>query len=238
VSYARDKELFDNPGLQIYETDTTASFGRTYTVQLHKITFLDSDGKVAGLLGIVFDMTDKKQLERTLFDMARIDILTGLSNRRSGIEQIERVFKESVRKDRVFSILMIDIDYFKEINDTYGHSVGDLVLQLIANRSARLMRDCDIFFRYGGEEFIACLPETQIDETHDIAERLRAQFDTEGIEIPKGDIIRVTMSIGIAAYPEHGSEIEHLINESDKALYAAKNSGRNCIMTAQHCTQG
>jgi diguanylate cyclase (GGDEF)-like protein len=121
---------------------------------------------------------------------------------------------------------MADIDRFKKINDTYGHDVGDKVLQTIGNFFQKNIRDVDIIARYGGEEFIVMIPEADSEAAYCMAERLREQFS----EIDLGELPNITISLGIAAYPGDGTEIEDLLKKADAAMYAAKQAGRNKVM--------
>jgi diguanylate cyclase (GGDEF)-like protein/PAS domain S-box-containing protein len=232
IFLAKDQELFDNPGLQIYDTKITNTEGVEYFLQFHKTTFTNSKNDVSGLLGVIFDLTKIKQLEQSLLKLSQIDELTQILNRRAGLDQMEKVLKDSTRKNKVFSIALIDIDHFKKLNDTYGHSIGDLVLTTIAEDLVTLSRETDIFFRYGGDEFVICMPETSLGKTKGITERLLAKIDAKNILTPKGDSLDVTLSIGLAEFPKHGINLEQLIEASDKAMYIAKKSGRNCIREA------
>lgn len=227
----KDKELYDNPGLQVYETDQII-LGRESTVQFHKATFSDIDGKIAGLLGVIFDRTTEKALENKLIQLAHIDTLTGLLNRYAGFDAMKRLFAESTRNKNVFSIAMMDIDHFKNINDKYGHDAGDRVLESIQNISKGVLREYDFIFRYGGEEFVLCFPNTTIEEAYVITERLRVRFERYKFNISRDETVQVTVSIGVASYPEHGKSIETLIKVCDKSLYLAKHCGRNNIKRA------
>ncbi len=232
IFLAKDKELFDNPGLQIYESKFTNLEGIEYILQFHKTTFTNSKNDVSGLLGVIFDLTKIKKLEQSLFKLSQIDELTQILNRRAGLDQMEKVLKDSTRKDKVFSIVLMDIDHFKKLNDTYGHSVGDLVLKTVAEDLTTLLRETDIFFRYGGEEFVICMPETSLSKMKGITERILAKVEAKKILTPTGDSLHITLSMGLAVFPEHGMNLEQLIEASDKAMYDAKNSGRNCIREA------
>ncbi len=232
IFLAKDKELFDNPGLQIYESKFTNLEGVEYILQFHKTTFTNSEKEVSGLLGVIFDLTKIKQLEQSLFKLSQIDELTQILNRRAGLDQMEKVLKDSARKNKVFSIVLIDIDHFKKLNDTYGHSAGDLVLKTVAEDLTTLLRETDIFFRYGGEEFVICMPETSLSKMKGITERLLTKIDSKNILTPNGDSLHITLSMGLAVFPKHGNNLEQLIEASDQAMYVAKNSGRNCIRVA------
>ncbi|HHH45009.1 MAG TPA: sensor domain-containing diguanylate cyclase [Gammaproteobacteria bacterium] len=232
IYHAKDKELFDNPGIQIYETSVITTSGSETSVQFHKATFLDAKGQVAGLLGVIFDRTKEKTLENKLKHLALVDTLTGLRNRRAGIEAVNRLISESARKQRAFSMAMMDIDHFKKINDTWGHAGGDRVLESVQGICKGILREYDFIFRYGGEEFMLCFPDSHSEETREIAERLRTAFESSPIVVGGEDSVQVTVSIGIASYPEHGDDVEDLTRACDSALYAAKHSGRNRVRLA------
>ena len=158
--------------------------------------------------------------------------LTQVFNRRAGFERMNRVLEDSIRKSRVFSIALIDIDHFKQINDIYGHATGDSILKIIATDLDNLLRGSEIFFRHGGEEFIVCMPETTLNEAKVIAERLRIRVASEKVISSTGESLGVTLSLGISVFPEHGTHLEQLIHASDEAMYEAKKSGRNCVKVA------
>ena len=233
IFHAKDNELLHNPGIQQYETDFTNPNGEEFVFQYHKVTFNNSGGETAGLLGIIFDITETKQLEHSLSQLSKLDHLTQIPNRRAGFDQMEQVLDDSIRKSKQFSVAMIDIDHFKAFNDRYGHTVGDLVLKTLANEIKGLLRSNDILFRYGGEEFVICMPETSLDEIRTFAERMRIEVNSKTIETPDGNNLSCTLSVGISSFPEHGTHIKQLIDAGDRAMYDAKNSGRDCIQIAQ-----
>jgi diguanylate cyclase (GGDEF)-like protein/PAS domain S-box-containing protein len=191
----------------------------------------DSSGQIVGLLPTAVDITERKRLEEELSIQARLDYLTGLDNRRSFMEKGGIELSRSQRYNTALSVLMLDIDYFKRINDTYGHQVGDLVLKTLSMTFQSILRDVDIFGRLGGEEFGIVLPETGIDEAFEVAERLREVISAAEVSLPAGLPIHFTVSIGIAARENKMTNIDMLINEADKALYRAKESGRNKVCT-------
>jgi diguanylate cyclase (GGDEF)-like protein/PAS domain S-box-containing protein len=155
------------------------------------------------------------------------DYLTGLANRRSFLEQAEAELSRHHRYGGDLSLIMFDIDYFKKINDTYGHNVGDLVLQKIADICRTILRDIDIIGRIGGEEFAILLPQTDAGEAYNVAERLRIAIE-EAMLQPK-----FTASFGVVAAGKGSTEIDTLLNHSDGALYEAKGSGRNRVCMAK-----
>ncbi len=161
-----------------------------------------------------------------LWDMAVTDSLTGLYVRRYFMVKLQEELHRADRYNTILTIVMADIDRFKKINDTYGHDVGDNVLETIGKFFQKNIRDVDIIARYGGEEFILMIPEADKEAAYCLAERLREKFS----EIDLGHLPKITISLGIAAYPLDGTEIDDLIKKADAAMYAAKQAGRNKVM--------
>ncbi len=158
--------------------------------------------------------------------MATTDGLTGLFNHRVFQQKLSEELKRSGRHNQAFSLLLTDIDFFKKVNDTYGHPVGDLVLKGVAKVLRQEIRDIDIAARYGGEEFAVILPGTESEGARHIAERLRRAIEAESFAA-EGRTLRVTTSIGIATVPADATTKEELIERADQALYHAKHNGRN-----------
>ena len=160
------------------------------------------------------------------------DPLTGLYNRRYFIEQIELEFKRSKRYNRDLSLLMLDIDHFKAVNDNYGHQVGDIVLRKVSSIIINQLRDSDLAFRYGGEEFMVILPETKPDDAMNVAKRMKQEImDTE--HSYRNLNFKVTASIGIVSIKDmlgRFETVDDIIKKVDDNLYKAKNSGRNTII--------
>lgn len=161
--------------------------------------------------------------------MAMVDPLTGLHNRRYGLPALARIAEGACETGRGFAVLLIDIDRFKEVNDTWGHPAGDLVLSEIARRLKNELRYSDLLARIGGEEFLVCLPETGFDEACTIAERLRAVTSARPVCLNEGQDIRVTLSIGLALGGSAGWEADDLLARADRALLSAKAGGRNQV---------
>ncbi|HLT12923.1 MAG TPA: GGDEF domain-containing protein [Marinobacter sp.] len=156
---------------------------------------------------------------------AKHDALTGLANRREGLEQMDTEYQRYLRNSRGFSILLMDIDLFKNINDSYGHQIGDEVIMLVAQTLASQCRKVDTIARWGGEEFLVLLPETSIQEASATAERIREAVAARSTEA-NGEKISTSISIGVAHI--RGSEsIDRLLQRADEALYKAKAEGRN-----------
>jgi diguanylate cyclase (GGDEF)-like protein len=156
------------------------------------------------------------------------DPLTGLLNRRRFTELANREVTRSRRHRLVFSVLMLDIDHFKRINDTYGHPVGDLAIKAVAEVCTQALRPHDLLARYGGEEFVLTLPQTESEGAHTVAERIRAKTETLTVPSEHGPV-RFTVSIGISTY-QSGQPLECVVARADEALYEAKQSGRNRVV--------
>jgi len=166
--------------------------------------------------------------------LARIDPLTGVLNRRSLFASAEQELSRASRYQTVFSVLLIDVDHFKRINDTYGHPIGDHALVALTSTISNHIRNIDIFGRYGGEEFIIVLPQTDAVQALVIAERIRSLVSE--ISVATGtEALTMTISIGVAVYEVNDINIDRVFDRADQALYQAKAKGRNtcCIHTLQ-----
>jgi diguanylate cyclase (GGDEF)-like protein len=174
---------------------------------------------------------DKARLIKDLENLATTDGLTRLYNRRTFLQRAENEFERSRRYQRPLSVLMLDVDHFKNVNDSHGHEVGDRVLRILADECRKSLRQQDVLGRYGGEEFVAFLPETSSSVAQEVAERLRRSV--ENLRVPVGkESIRVTLSIGIATVRDRDRDISALIIFADQALYEAKQQGRNRVVVA------
>jgi diguanylate cyclase (GGDEF)-like protein len=169
---------------------------------------------------------ENAQLFSEIQQLAITDPLTRIFNRRQFFDLAEQEFERTRRYGRPLSIIMFDIDLFKKVNDTYGHSVGDVVLQQVAEISKRALRDVDIFARYGGEEFVILLPETTATEAQLMAERLRQLVARTTLEINKIKV-NITLSFGVVEVDDTCRDTEDLLDRSDQALYHSKGTGRN-----------
>ena len=168
------------------------------------------------------------RMYQDLHRIATTDPLTDINNRRQFFELAEREFSRSLRYGSALSALMIDIDHFKKINDTYGHQAGDLVIVTVARTFSSILRNSDICGRYGGEEFAVLMPETGIDTAMIVADRIRSAVESQVIRFQDTDI-RVTISIGASVINADSTNIHTLLSFSDQALYRAKESGRNKV---------
>ena len=170
-----------------------------------------------------------KESNRQLRKLSQTDMLTGLYNRRHMMAALESEFDRSKRTSTPFALLMIDLDHFKEVNDTYGHQQGDEVLKSVSHEIQTQLRQYDSAARFGGEEFALILPLTTLEEGTMVAERLRQIFSKMQFTGPISDL-KITASIGIAAIPHMKiNSTEDLIRLADDALYMAKGNGRNRV---------
>jgi diguanylate cyclase (GGDEF)-like protein/PAS domain S-box-containing protein len=175
------------------------------------------------------DITERKATEARLRELATTDSLTGLFNRRHFMELAEREFARAKRYQGTRTMLMMDIDHFKRVNDTHGHDVGDEVLRELARISRTALRELDILGRLGGEEFGVLLPETDAGPAMEVAERLRRAIEQSPMTTGAGEM-RITVSIGAATSKGDAETVDTLLKRADVALYEAKQSGRNRVV--------
>jgi diguanylate cyclase (GGDEF)-like protein len=161
---------------------------------------------------------------------ARTDYLTGLFNRRYFVEQVERELARAIRYQQPLSLLMIDIDHFKEVNDRWGHNGGDIVLQQVAHLIRDALRAEDILGRIGGEEFAVALIGTDGERALEIAQRICTTVANTTITLSDGESVQVTLSLGLTQMKKQNMKLDDLLHKADRALYRAKGSGRNMVM--------
>ena len=181
------------------------------------------------LIGVTaVGLTKLADHEERLIHESKTDPLTGLFNRRHFTELCQLEEGRARRHGFPFSVLMLDIDHFKRINDTYGHPVGDQAIKAVADVCTKALRPHDLLARYGGEEFVLTLPQTDSEGARTVAERIRTM--TEALTVPSEQgPVRVTVSIGISTY-QTGLEFDRVVQRADEALYEAKQSGRNRVV--------
>jgi len=178
-------------------------------------------------VGVIRDITKRKAIEEKLRELAVTDNLTGALNRHGFGEIAENAFMVSKRYSRPLSILMIDADHFKDINDNYGHDAGDRVLIRFSSVVSETLRSTDVLCRYGGEEFLALLPETTFEEAAILADRLLSALRTTEVRIGDHVTVRFTVSIGVASLTPEVQDLASVIQRADEALYKAKKEGRD-----------
>ena len=177
--------------------------------------------------GVMYDVTQRKQAEERIRELAEKDSLTGLSNRQAADSALEELIRQAPIGGKEFAVMLIDLDRFKYINDTYGHDAGDKVLVTIAGRLRKLVRDSDVVARMGGDEFLLVLNHTgNIDMLQRIAQKI-LDAQQAPIEIQPGVLEKIGMSIGIALYPDHGDNPLSVRKHADQAMYAVKRRGKN-----------
>ncbi|KXK12316.1 MAG: diguanylate cyclase [Chloroflexi bacterium OLB14] len=208
-----------------------------------------SDGTLSGRVVVAHDITERKQSENDLTDMNEIlwgkieevellraqlqeqairDPLTGLFNRRFFSESLEKETAQALRDNSTLSIIILDIDHFKQVNDQYGHKLGDLALQQLAKLLTDNIRSGDIACRFGGEEFVILMPNATTESAFERAEFLRKQFEGMIIKF-ENKKLTCTFSAGVASFPTHADSGESVLNLADTALYQSKSNGRNKV---------
>ena len=177
------------------------------------------------------------ELQNELSEIARIDPLTGAYNRRAFDEACGMEFSRSLRSGSSFAIIMCDLDYFKKVNDQYGHHVGDQVLQRFADTLKNRVRHHDVVARFGGEEFVLLLPDNNAEQGMQVAEQLRAKTAATQIAIGRDIDLAISASFGVAQYCDGDREWSAVLHRSDTALYAAKKQGRNRVVVQASPTE-
>lgn len=170
----------------------------------------------------------RNALERIRF-VSETDELTRLYNLRAFMRIAERVHRQAKRYDRPYSLVMIDSDNLKSVNDTHGHQCGNELLKLTTACIRRELRETDVAARYGGDEFILMLPETTAGGARELAERIRRAVEAKHMDA-RGKEVRTSVSIGVAGFPVHGADLQSILNKSDQAMYLAKKTGRNRVV--------
>lgn len=200
------------------------------------LSAIRGDGaKITDAIVVIIDITVRKRMEEELRQQATTDFLTGADNRRAFMQKTKEEFARAKRYKRKLALLLIDIDKFKEVNDAYGHLVGDRILRGVVKASSSALRQTDILARIGGEEFAVILLESDLVKAQAVA--LRIQQKVREVIVVAGDSeVQVTVSIGVAIIRDEDLSLEDIFKRADNALYLAKNSGRNRIVTEQEIT--
>ncbi|HEY3431338.1 MAG TPA: diguanylate cyclase [Rhodocyclaceae bacterium] len=189
---------------------------------------LNGSGWPTGFLCVARDITERKEMEQELARLATTDTLTGVANRRRFIDQAEIELRRFHRFNTPVALLMLDLDHFKQVNDTYGHAAGDAVLCHLSRLAETRLRGSDLFGRLGGEEFSILLPGTDLEGAADFAEQFRQCVASSPANTTSGDI-PFSLSIGVSIFMPEDSSVESVFARADEALYRAKNTGRNRV---------
>ena len=253
--FAVVKWVFENRETRIIEVRVPRTDGDRYYITTAK-PVLSTDGKVASVICISKEITERKRMEEelrqaneqlsrqlaeiealhvTLREQAIRDPLTGLYNLRFLNESMKREIAQAIRENNSLSVVLMDIDHFKDFNDTYGHKAGDEVLQALGKMLSTQTRAGDIACRYGGEEFMVIMPSAHTEEAFKRAEQWRELFESTQID-NKGELLSATVSAGVATFPDHGSTGDDIWRAADNALYEAKSAGRNCVIVYKNPT--
>jgi diguanylate cyclase (GGDEF)-like protein/PAS domain S-box-containing protein len=204
---------------------------RQIVLSISASPLLDQAGEIEGVVVSLEDITERKRLEQELERQARTDVLTGAASRRHFFTRAEEAIRLARRYSHPLSLLMLDLDHFKRVNDTHGHQVGDLVLKALVQLAWQTLRKVDVLGRIGGEEFAILMPETDAEQAFQVAERLRQAVDAAKVPF-NGGSVRFTVSIGVATLTDGDTSIGVLLSRADGALYEAKRTGRNRVVVA------
>lgn len=190
-----------------------------------------ADGQPERIIGTITDISERKAIEERIQHMAQHDALTDLPNRALFSDRLQLALANANRRQERLSLVFLDLDHFKPVNDHYGHAVGDQLLQQVARRLQETVRTSDTVGRIGGDEFVILMPELQeISDAHGLAEKIRKALDQPFMI--DGHQLNISCSLGIAIYPEHGKDEISLAKSADSAMYRAKESGRNSVCMA------
>ena len=199
--------------------------GHSFWMRRSKVPLFDDYRRSIGILGLYTDVTETREAQELIKQQANYDLITGLPNRRMILDRLEQLILQSNRRNTCIAVLLLDLDYFKEVNDTLGHDKGDLLLKQVGKRIQNLIRQSDTVARLGGDEFVLILPDiTQMTAIERIATAIIAE-----LSIPfqfDNDQITISTSIGITVFPQDGSQVTQLLKNADQAMYQAKHLGR------------
>ncbi len=224
-----DRELIATGARRmLYETYLAPIEGRDHYAIVAKTVLVDGEGRTHGILGVLTDITERKRVERELHRLATTDPLTGALNRRHMLSACSHEAERAQRYGRPLSLVMLDLDHFKRINDGHGHAVGDRALKAAVAACRETLRDVDLVGRMGGEEFAILLPETPLESALAVADRLREAIQARRLPLAQG-MLQVTASLGVAQWQAEDQTVEQTLERADKALYRAKNAGRNRV---------
>ncbi|WP_295450737.1 sensor domain-containing diguanylate cyclase [uncultured Thiodictyon sp.] len=204
--------------------------GHTVFTELALQCVRHPDRSVHYVVALLEDITERKRLEEQLQQQAAMDGLTGVVNRRRFIELATSEIKRAIRLDHPLGLSIMDLDHFKSINDTHGHTVGDQALIAVTRICQEHIRDIDVLARFGGDEFLVLFPEATPAQVQGIMERVRLALTAQPVDL-KGQPVSLTISVGIAGLAGESMSLDALLEQADQALYQAKEAGRNRVVT-------
>jgi len=205
--------------------------GQPRWLDMNLMPLKDGTGAITHFACIERDLTRYKKMQRQLAQMAMFDSLTGALSRPALFQHADKEFNRAKRYHRPLSVIMLDIDHFKRINDQYGHQAGDNVLEIFVEACEEITRETDLLGRIGGEEFVLLLPDTPLNSAYYLAERLRERINKYPY-LAADMLIEVTASLGVAELQDGDDSFKALLHRVDEALYDAKHSGRNRVKLA------
>jgi diguanylate cyclase (GGDEF)-like protein len=205
-------------------------------VEIFTYPISDGNGKVSHVIEYIRDITSRKmtdeenmQLIKRLEYISRTDSLTGLLNRMAIINELDNEIERASRYGSELSMLICDIDKFKDTNDAFGHEAGDQALLVVSESLSELARKNDLIGRYGGDEFMLVLPDTSVGGAEEFARRITSKIDDTEVQTVEGDAFKVTLSVGVTGFAHNKDDADILIRRADKGMYASKRAGRNQI---------
>ncbi len=229
IYHQKDNEILQSHETQMYKSEVKCSDGVTRYYNFYKAIFMSETNEALGIIGIMMDMTEIHNQEEKLRVWASTDSMTRLYNRRHFSELSESILNLASRNETDTSIIILDIDRFKDINDTFGHKIGDKVIITLAEKLRDFTRKSDVISRWGGDEFVILFPETDIEATMAISEKLRVEVE-KSLLLVEDKEVKYTICIGVSSVDYANDEnIESSIHRADEALYKAKGRGRNKV---------
>ena len=229
---AHDRVVFETGKRQGFKETAFDTAGVRHWFWSTKVPIVEADGRVEAYIGASSDLTETIRIRNELERLSQTDELTGIANRRHFMQLAEGEFERARRYRLKYSVISLDVDHFKQVNDRYGHHAGDAVLAGIAHTCRAALRSEDFIGRIGGEEFAVGLPHTGLDDAAMLAERLRKAVEARAFEGDWGGAIRTSISLGVAELRDETADFDRLLRQADAALYQAKDSGRNRICLA------
>lgn len=232
VTAERLKLLLDGGTLAPYEGIARRKDDTLFPVEVRMVLVRDGQGNPLYFQSTSHNITERKNIEKQLHHLATHDPLTGLPNRALFFERLAQSLDRARQSRTKVAVLFMDLDGFKEVNDTYGHAMGDQLLQAIAQRLESRFRDGDTLARMGGDEFTLIFEEiVSLEQAVNLSERVLAlmemPFEVEGV------ILQIGASLGLSLFPDDGNEVEHLVSDADNAMYAAKHAGKARLVVHQ-----